>query len=51
LLFLSRSAAGTVELPPGASQDQQTANAFYGAQAGSGIGAGGTLSLVLGLHI
>jgi len=38
LLFLSRSASGT------------GANAFY-AQDGSGIGAGGMLSLVLGLHI
>src|SRR6478609_3419961 len=37
LLFLSRSASGA------------GANAFY-AQDGSGIGAGGTLSLVLGLH-
>jgi hypothetical protein len=51
LLFLSRSASGTVQLPADASQEQQTANAFYGARDGSGIGAGGTLSLVLGLHI
>ncbi|HEY0469546.1 MAG TPA: hypothetical protein VGC79_35395, partial [Polyangiaceae bacterium] len=38
LLFLSRSASGA------------GANAFY-SQDGSGIGAGGMLSLVLGLHI
>ncbi|HKO46913.1 MAG TPA: hypothetical protein VJV79_04280 [Polyangiaceae bacterium] len=51
LLFLSRSASGVQALPGGSSQEQQTANAFYGGQAGSGIGAGATLSLVLGLHI
>jgi hypothetical protein len=49
LLFLSRSASG-VSQNPGASQEQQAANAFYGGTDGSGIGAGGTLSLVLGLH-
>jgi len=51
LLFLSRSASGVLPLPGGASQEQQAANAFYGARDGSGIGAGATLSLVLGLHI
>ncbi|MEI9949670.1 MAG: hypothetical protein WDO74_11995 [Pseudomonadota bacterium] len=50
LLFLSRSASGAVPLPTDASQEEQQANAFY-SQAGSGIGAGATLSLVLGLHI
>jgi len=51
LLFLSRSASGVLRLPDGASQEQQAANLFYGAQDGSGIGAGAMLSLVLGLHI
>jgi hypothetical protein len=51
LLFLSRSAAGVASLPGGGSQDEQLANGFYGAQAGSGIGAGTMLSLVLGLHL
>jgi hypothetical protein len=51
LLFLSRSASGVRALPGGGSQDEQAVNAFYGGQDGSGIGAGGTLSLVLGLHI
>jgi len=51
LLFLSRSASGALPLPGGASPEAQAANAFYGAQDGSGIGAGGMLSLVLGLHI
>ncbi|HYP98374.1 MAG TPA: hypothetical protein VER96_06855 [Polyangiaceae bacterium] len=50
LLFLSRSASGALPLPGGASPESQAANAFYGGQDGSGIGAGGTLSLVLGLH-
>ncbi len=49
LLFLSRSASAAVPLPPG-SQEQQNAMAVY-AEDGSGIGAGATLSLVLGLHI
>ena len=51
LLFLSRSASGAVPLPGGGSQEQQFATGFYGAQDGSSIGAGATLSLVLGLHI
>lgn len=42
LLFLSRSASAVPSNSTGAS-------AFYG-QDGSGIGVGGTLSLVLGLH-
>lgn len=46
LLFLSRSASAPVALPPGTSAAVGT----Y-AQDGSGIGAGGMLSLVLGLHI
>ena len=50
-LFLSRSASGALPLPEGASPEAQAANAFYGGQDGSGIGAGGMLSLVLGLHI
>ena len=45
LLFLSRSASAAVPLPPGSE------GAAVYAQDGSGIGAGGTLSLVLGLHI
>jgi hypothetical protein len=49
LLFLSRSASGASATP--ASDEQRAANDFYGVQKGSGIGAGGTLSLVLGLHI
>ncbi|MEI9938150.1 MAG: hypothetical protein WDO69_13100 [Pseudomonadota bacterium] len=49
-LFLSRSASAGVPLPTGASQEEQHANAFY-SQDGSGIGAGATLSVVLGLHI
>jgi len=49
LLFLSRSASGAGSLPAGASADAQRQNAFYNRD-GSGIGAGGTLSLVLGLH-
>jgi hypothetical protein len=44
LLFLNRSASVPVPLPPGSQA------AIY-AQDGSGIGAGGMLSLVLGLHI
>jgi len=51
LLFLSRSASGARPLPAGASQEEQAVNAFYGSRDGSGIGAGGMLSLVLGLHI
>ena len=51
LLFLSRSASGAPPLPAGSSPDAQAANAFYGGRDGSGIGAGGMLSLVLGLHI
>jgi hypothetical protein len=51
LLFLSRSASGVLPLPSGASPERQAANGFYGGQDGSGIGAGGMLSLVLGLHI
>jgi hypothetical protein len=50
LLFLSRSASAAVPLPPPATQEQQDAAAVY-ARDGSGIGAGGMLSLVLGLHI
>jgi len=46
LLFLSRSASAAVPLPPGAASSL----GVY-AQDGSGIGAGGMLSLVLGLHI
>jgi len=49
LLFLSRSGSSQVRLDASASQEQQAAAALYG-QDGSGIGAGGTLSLVLGLH-
>jgi hypothetical protein len=45
LLFLSRSASAAVPLPAG-----NQAAAVY-ARDGSGIGAGGMLSLVLGLHI
>ncbi|HET7545012.1 MAG TPA: hypothetical protein VFK05_34335 [Polyangiaceae bacterium] len=44
LLFLSRSASAAVPLLPGSSA------AVY-AQDGSGIGAGGMFSLVLGLHL
>jgi len=50
LLFLSRSASAGVPLPSGASPEQVRVNGFYSGD-GSGIGAGGTLSLVLGLHI
>jgi hypothetical protein len=50
LLFLSRSAATPVPGPPPANQAQADAMTVY-ARDGSGIGAGGTLSLVLGLHI
>jgi hypothetical protein len=50
LLFLSRSASDVASATPGAGTPQQDAGAVY-AKDGSGIGAGGTLSLVLGLHI
>jgi len=49
VLFLSRSASSVAPIPAGASQDQQNAAALY-AKDGSGIGAGATLSAVLGLH-
>ena len=50
LLFLSRSAPAALPLPPAANAEQQHAVDVY-SQHGSGIGAGGMLSLVLGLHI
>jgi hypothetical protein len=46
VLFLSRSASISVPLPANA----QTASQAVYAQHGSGIGAGATLSAVLGLH-
>jgi len=50
LLFLGRSAPAAVPLPPASNADEQHAVDVY-SQHGSGIGAGGMLSLVLGLHI
>ncbi len=49
LLFLSRSGGGAVPLPATARPEQFAANGLYAAD-GSGIGLGGTVSLVLGLH-
>lgn len=51
LLFLGRSGNSSVlvPLPAGASPETQNARAVFGAH-GSGIGAGATLSAVLGLH-
>ena len=50
VLFLGRSAKASAVVPPGgAPQQELDAQAVY-AQHGSGIGAGATLSAVLGLH-
>jgi hypothetical protein len=50
-LFLGRSGSSSVVIPtlPGESQSEQNARGVFGAH-GSGIGAGATLSAVLGLH-
>jgi hypothetical protein len=50
LLFLGRSAPAATPLPPATNAAEQHAVDVY-SQHGSGIGAGGMLSLVLGLHI
>lgn len=50
LLFLGRSPAAPTPLPPASNPEEQHAIDVY-TQHGSGIGAGGMLSLVLGLHI
>jgi hypothetical protein len=50
LLFLGRSAEAAIPLPPAGSPAEQHAIDVY-SKDGSGIGAGGMLSLVLGLHI
>lgn len=48
-LFLSRGASSPPNVPAATSAEQQHANAVYQVD-GSGIGAGATLSAVLGLH-